>query len=498
MKEYTIDEIQEKYKLGLLSCKQLVEQYLKRIKEIDKSGPKLNAIIEINPDAIKIAEQLDHELKSTGSRGPLHGVPIIIKDNINTHDKMMTTAGSLALEGLRPFEDAFIIRKLREAGAIILAKANLSEWANFRSSRSTSGWSSRGRQTKNPYILDRSPCGSSSGSAVAVAANLCVASIGTETDGSIVCPAHINGLVGIKPTIGLVSRTGIVPIAHSQDTAGPMARTVRDAVILLYAMIGEDKEDTVTSNDNVKNPRDYTGFLLEEGLKEARIGVARNLFGFNPDVDEIINNAIEIMKKHGAEIIDPANLESIKEIGEAEFTVLLYEFKHDINVYLAKYGKDIENHTLEDLIAFNELHKDKIMPYFGQEAFKLAQEKGGLKEKEYLKARETCLKLAAKEGIDAVIKEHNLDAIIAPTGSPAWPIDLINGDHFTGGSSRAAAIAGYPNITVPAGYIHGLPVGMSFFGAAFQEPTLIKIAYAFEQATKVRLPPKYLVTLKLQ
>ncbi|MGC9781141.1 MAG: amidase [Candidatus Heimdallarchaeota archaeon] len=492
MMEFTIDDLQKMMKLGEITAKELTEVFLERIEQIDKNGPKLNAIIEINPDVLDIAENLDKERKKKGPRSSLHGIPVLLKDNIDTADKMMTTAGSLALDGHIALQDAFIVQKLRDAGAIILGKTNLSEWANFRSTRSSSGWSSRGGQTKNPYILDRSPCGSSSGSAVAVAADFCTVAIGTETDGSVICPAHVNGIVGIKPTMGLVSRTGIIPIAHSQDIAGPIARTVRDAALLLNVMAGVDPEDPVTSNSKDRIPSDYTVYLDPNGLRGARIGVARNYFGFNDLVDKVMEKAIEIMKDLGAVIIDPVTVENVKELREPEYTVLLYELKHDMNKYLTERGLDIAHKSLKDLIDYNEKHKEQIMPYFGQEHFIRAEEKGPLTDGEYQTALEQCKKIAAEEGIDTTIHEHHLDAIIAPSGGPAWPIDPANGDHFGGGSSSAAAVAGYPNITVPAGYIFDLPVGISFFTSAFQEPKLLKYAYAYEQATKVHNPPKFL------
>jgi amidase len=497
MKEYSINEIQKLMNAGKLSSKQLVQDYLRQIKTIDQAGPKLNAIIEINPEAMQIAEKFDNERKQNNLRGPLHGIPIILKDNINTADKMMTTAGSLALANHISKEDAFIVTKLRKAGAIILAKANLSEWANFRSTRSTSGWSSRGGQTLNPYVLDRSPCGSSSGSAVAVAANLCSVAIGTETDGSIICPAHINGIVGIKPTIGLISRTGIIPISHNQDTAGPFARTVEDAAILLGAMVGPDSQDEKTTTHQEKFPTDYTKFLDANGLQGMKIGIARTFFGFNPAVDNLMNKAIEKMNELGAEIIDPVEFEKRKELSGPEYTVLLYDFKNDLNTYLKEYSKNEEINSMQDIIDFNNENKEKVMPYFGQEIFLKAVEKGPLTEKDYLEALDKCHLLSREEGIDKTIKEHDLDAIIAPSGSPAWLIDLVNGDHFSGGSSSLAAVSGYPNITVPLGYIFGLPVGISFFSGAFQEGKLLKIAYAFEQATKIRQQPTFQPTLQL-
>lgn len=497
MKEYSITEIQALKEKGLISARKLTEMYLTRIHEVDKSGPKLNSIIEINLEALEIAENLDKEWKSKKIRGPLHGIPIIIKDNINTADKMQTTAGSLAFEGHIASEDAFIIKKLRDAGAIILAKTNLSEWANFRSTRSTSGWSSRGGQTLNPYSLDRSPCGSSSGSAVGVAANLCSVAIGTETDGSVICPSHVNSIVGIKPTVGLVSRTGIIPISHNQDTAGPMARTVRDAAILLGIIAGVDHNDLSTIKHNNEIPTDYTKFLDSNGLNEVRIGVARNYFGKNDRIDRIIEGAIKKLKELGAEIVDPVEIKTIDDLEDPEFEILLFDFKHDLNEYLAKYGPINSLKNIDDIIQFNKEHQEKVMPYFGQEIFTMANEKGPLTSNEYIEALDKCQRLAKDEGIDVVLKEHQLDAIMAPSGGAAWLIDYVNGDHFTGGSSSAVAVAGYPNITVPAGYVFGLPVGISFLGDAFQEPKLLKIAYSFEQATRIRKPPKFLPKLVL-
>jgi len=444
-----------------------------------------------------IADALDAEREANGPRGPLHGVPVLLKDNINTADGMTTTAGSLALAGSIPAEDAFVVKKLRSAGAILLGKTNLSEWANFRSNHSTSGWSSRGGQTRNPYALDRNPCGSSSGSAVAVAANLCSVAIGTETDGSIICPSHTNSIVGIKPTLGLVSRSGIIPIAHSQDTAGPMTRTVTDAAVLLGALTGVDPRDPVTQESRGKSTADYAPFLDPDGLQGARIGVARNFFGFDERVDQIMEGCIEDMRRMGAEIVDPANVETVDKFKESELEVLLYEFKSDLNNYLARLGPKAPVRSLQDVIAFNERHRDRVMPYFGQEAMHQSQEKGPLDNKEYLEALENNHRFSRDEGIDATLRAHQLDAIIAPSGGPAWMTDLVNGDHGAGGSSSPAAVAGYPNITVPAGYIFGLPIGISFFGGAYQEPTLIKLAFAFEQATRVRRPPEFLPSVKL-
>ena len=497
MKEYSISEIQTLMEKGKLSAMKLTKTYLTLIREIDKQGPKLNAIIEINPEVAKIAKKLDEERKNNKIRGPLHGIPVIIKDNINTGDKMQTTAGSLAFDGYIASEDAHIVKRLRDAGAVILAKANLSEWANFRSTRSTSGWSSRGGQTLNPYALNRNSCGSSSGSAVAVAANLCSVAIGTETDGSIICPSQTNSIVGIKPTIGLVSRMGIIPISHNQDTAGPMARSVQDAAFLLNVIVGTDPVDSSTTIHNKKIPLDYTEFLDYNGLKEARIGVARNYFGNSDLVDNIIERAIEKMSKNGAEIIDPVEIKTLNDLREFEFQVLLYDFKHNLNEYLVKFGPINSLKSLNDIIEFNKRNQEKVMPYFGQELFTMANEKDSITSKEYKEALKQCHRLARDEGIDIVLKEHQLDAIVAPSGGAAWLIDYINGDHSTGGSSSVAAVAGYPNITVPAGYIYGLPIGISFFSGAFEEPTLLKIAYSFEQATKIRKSPKFLQKAEL-
>jgi amidase len=453
-------------------------------------------VIEVNPDAMSIAKALDDERKSRGARGPMHGIPVLIKDNIDTADRMMTTAGSYALEGSKPLQDATIAKRLRDAGAIILGKTNLSEWANFRSTHSSSGWSGRGGQTKNPYVLDRNPCGSSSGTGSGVSANHCAVGVGTETDGSIVCPSSINGLVGIKPTLGLVSRAGIIPIAHSQDTAGPMARTVTDAAILLNTLAGFDPRDSATAESRGKSSPDYTRFLDRNGLKGARLGIAREkFFGYSDITDKLINDAIAVMKDRGAIIVDPANITTAGKFDDTEFEVLLYEFKADLNAYLKSLGPTAPVKSLKDIIAFNEKDKAREMPWFAQEIMLQAEKKGPLTSKKYLDALAKNHRMSRTEGIDAVMKKHRLDAIVAPTGNPAWPTDLVNGDHFTGGSSTPAAVAGYPNINVPAGYASGLPVGISFFGRAWSEPKLIAIAFAYEQASHHRAAPKFIPSL---
>ena len=494
--EVTVRELQQGLNSGQLTARALAERYLARVEAIDKRT--INSLIEVNPDALAIAEQLDHERKAKGPRGPLHGIPVLIKDNIGTRDRMTTTAGSLALQGSVPPRDAFVAQKLRDAGAVILGKTNLSEWANFRSTHSTSGWSGRGGQTNNPYALNRNPCGSSSGSGAAVSANLCAIAIGTETDGSIVCPANANGVVGIKPTVGLVSRAGIVPISHTQDTAGPMARTLADAAALLGALTGVDANDSATAASSGKAHSDYTRFLDANGLRGARLGVVRKAFGFDPAVDRIMEVALAEMKLQGATLVDPADIPTWGKWHKQENEIMLYEFKADLNAYLAGLGPQAPVHTLEEIIKFNAAHARQEMPYFGQELFVQAQAKGPLTSKEYLDALEQAQRLTRKEGIDAIMDQHHLDALVAPTGGPAWLTDLVDGDSFGGGSSSAAAVAGYPDITVPAGFIFGLPVGISFFGRAWSEPTLIRIAYAFEQATKVRKPPKFLPAADLK
>jgi len=496
--EITISDLQDGMKSGKFTARFLVEKYSSRIDDVDQRGPAINSVIEMNPDALWIAAALDQERKAKGPRGPLHGIPVLIKDNIDTADRMMTTAGSLALVGSKPSKDSFVAEKLRASGAVILGKTNLSEWANIRSSHSTSGWSGRGGLTKNPYALDRNPCGSSSGSGAGVSANLCAAAIGTETDGSIVCPASSNGVAGIKPTVGLVSRSGIIPISHSQDGAGPLCRTVRDAAIMLGALTGVDPRDAATSGSQGKSFMDYAQFCDPNGLKGARIGVARKYFGFSDSVDALMEQSLDTMKKQGATLMDPADIETFGKFDESELLVFMYELKADLNAYLAGLGPNFPMRTLKDIIDFNERNRQGEMPYFGQDLFLKAEAKGPLTEKAYLDALEKNHQLARTEGIDATLDKHRLDAIVAPTGGPAWITDLVNGDHVAGGSSNAAAVAGYPNINVTAGFIFGLPVGISFFGRAWSEPTLIRLAFAFEQATKARQSPRFLPTIAVE
>jgi amidase len=497
IEELTIQEMQARMESGELTARALCEAYLERIEQLDRQ--RVNAVIELNPDALEIAGKLDEERRAGKVRGPLHGIPILIKDNIATRDRMQTTAGSLALQGSIVPRDAYIVKKLRQAGAVILGKTNLSEWANFRGRNSISGWSSRGGLTRNPYALDRSACGSSSGSGAAVAANFCAAAVGTETDGSIICPAQTNGIVGIKPTLGLVSRSGIIPIAHSQDTAGPMARTVADAALLLGALTGVDKRDPATQSHKKRKLKDYTPFLDKDGLKGARIGAARNLAGTNPRILELFENCLAVMKEMGAEIVDPADVPNFDKFDAGEMEVLYTEFKADLNAYLAELGESAQVRTMADVIRFNEESRALVMPFFGQERFTQAQEKGSLKRKKYLKALKKNHRLTREEGLDAVMKEHKLDAVVAPSGGPAWTIDLVNGDATTWNthSNSVPAVAGYPHITVPAGYIFGLPVGLSFMARAWEEPVLIRLAYAFEQETLVRRPPGFLETAEL-
>ena len=494
--EISIDDVQKAFQSGQYSSHSLTEKYLARIQEIDKAGPVVNSVIELNPDALQIADALDQERKAKGPRGPLHGIPVLIKDNIDTGDRMSTSAGSLALVGSHAPNDAFVAAQLRKAGAVILGKTNLSEWANIRSGHSTSGWSGRGGLTRNPYALDRNPCGSSSGTGAGVAANLCVAGVGTETDGSVVCPSSANGLAGLKPTVGLVSRSGIIPISHSQDTSGPMARTVRDVAVLLGAMAGADPQDPATADSQRKQYADYTKFLDPAGLKGARLGVVRKYFGFNDAVDKLMDTLLDEMKRAGAEIVDPADIPTIGKFDDSELTVLVYELKADLAAYLARRGNTSVK-SLKDVIEFNERNRDREMPYFGQDIFLKSEQKGPLSTKEYVDALALNHQLSRAEGIDFVMDKFKLDALVAPTGGPAWLTDLINGDHASGGSSSAAAVAGYPNINVTAGFLWGLPVGISFFGRAWSEPTLLKIAYSFEQLTKARQKARFLPTIEM-
>jgi amidase len=498
LEEASIADLQKRLEAGSDTATSLTEKYLARIAALDRQGPALRAVLETNPDALAIAGALDGERKAGKVRGPLHGIPILLKDNIGTADRMTTTAGSLALEGCIPASDAFVAKKLRDAGAILLGKTNLSEWANFRSTHSSSGWSGRGGQCLNPYALDRNASGSSSGSGAATAASYAAGSLGSETDGSIVSPSNNCGLVGFKPTLGLVSRSGIVPIAHSQDTAGPMCRSVTDAAILLTAIAGADPSDAATTDSAGKGARDYTKFLDPKGLEGARIGVARkSLFGQSPAADRIVEAAIADMKRLGAVIVDPADIATVGDVRESEFEVLLYEFKADLNAYLAGLGSRTSYRSLKDLIAFNERNREREMPFFAQEIFEKAEAKGPLTEKAYRDALEKDLRLSRQEGIDKTMDEHKLDALVAPTSGPATLIDLVNGDYGVGGSSTLPAIAGYPDVTLPAGSDWGLPVGISFFGRAWSEPTLFRIAYAYEQATKHRRPPRFLPTADL-
>lgn len=493
--ETSLAELQVALMLGKVTSRTLCEGYLARIAAAE---PTLRAVIETNPDALAIADALDLERRERGARGPLHGIPVLIKDNIATGDRMETTAGSLALVGAKPKADAAVAARLRVAGAILLGKTNLSEWANFRSTQSSSGWSARGGQCRNPYALDRSPCGSSSGTGAAIAASLAAVGVGTETDGSIVCPAHACGLVGIKPTVGLVSRAGIVPIAHSQDTAGPMARSVADAAALLSALAGEDPRDPATADARGRIEPDYTRFLDRQALKGARLGVPRKVFfGYSPEADRIVEEAIGEMARRGAVIVDPADIPNAGEYDGDEYEVLLHEFKADLDAYLAGLDATAAVRTLADLIAFNERHAERELAYFGQEHFVAAQAKGPLTDPAYRKARERCVSLSREKGLDAVFEAHRLDALVAPTGGPPWPIDLVNGDHFLGSSSTPAAVSGYPSITVPAGQSFGLPVGVTFIGRRFAEGPLIALAYAFERATRRRQPPRYLATAQL-
>ncbi|MGV3586415.1 MAG: amidase [Adhaeribacter sp.] len=489
LNEATIADLQGKMQNGEYSSRAITQLYLDRIEAIDKNGPKLNSVIEINPDALNIADALDQERKNGKVRGPLHGIPVLIKDNIDTADKMSTSAGSIALVDNKAAEDAFIVRKLREAGAVILGKTNLSEWANFRSTRSTSGWSSRGGQTRNPYVLDRTPCGSSSGSGVVVAANLCVVAVGTETDGSVVCPASVNGIVGLKPTVGLVSRSGIIPISQTQDTAGPMARTVRDTAILLSFLTGIDLADAVTQESEGKIQPDYTQFLDANGLQGKRIGVEKSFLQGHPGIDTLLQKALDLLKSKGATVVEVEIMKKMRELGESEFEVLQYEFKDGLNKYLVKANGKVK--SLAQLIAFNKQNEAKAMPYFKQEILESSEKLGDLTSPKYKEALQKN-RTVSRQTIDNLLREHKLDAISGPTYGPPWCIDLINGDYSTGyGFTSPAAISGYPHITVPLGLVQGLPIGLSFFSTAYSEGELLKLAYAYEQASKNRILPSF-------
>lgn len=496
--QLSLGELRRGLETGKWTSQSLVADSLERIRQLDRAGPNLRHVLDTNPDAFMIAEGLDAERRSGRVRGPLHGIPVILKDNIDTGDRMTTTAGSLALEGSRAPRDAYLAERLRAAGAILLAKASMSEWANFRSPRSSSGWCSRGGQGKNPYALDRTPCGSSSGTGGAVAAGYVAAGIGTETDGSITCPASTVGLVGIKPTVGLVSRSGIIPISATQDTAGPICRSVEDAVIVLSAITGVDPRDPATRASAPHAGTDYTRFLDPDALRGKRLGVTRKAFtGYHDATDRLFEEAVVVLRSLGATVIDPADLPHSSDPGDAEFEVLLYEFKDGLNSYLKSLGEGAPVKNLAEVIAFNERERDRVMPYFGQETLIKSEAKGPLTSRAYRRALATCRRLWRTEGIDAVMRSHRLDALVAPTGNPAWPIDLVNGDHFTGSVTTPAAVAGYPHVTVPMGYVYGLPVGLSFFGRAWSEPTLIAMAYAFERTTKHRRPPGLLPSADL-
>ena len=498
LEEITLESMRIGLSSGQFTARSLTQYYLSRIQTIDQAGPRLNSVIETNPDALAIADDLDRERRAKGPRSPLHGIPVLIKDNIATRDRMQTTAGSLALAGSRPPKDSFVVSRLRGAGVVIVGKTNCSEWANFRGRHSTSGWSGRGGQTHNPYALDRNPSGSSSGSGAAAAANLCAVAVGTETDGSIVSPSSVNGIAGIKPTVGLVSRSGIIPISHTQDTAGPMGRTLADAAALLSALAGIDPDDPATQSAPANLPGDYTRFLDPHGLQGSRLGVVRKYAGFNMHVDRVFEEALAALKSAGAEIVDPVEIAAIDKLDEPETEVLHFEFKTDLNRYLAWLGASSQVHSLEEVIAFNQKNRSRELPWFGQESMEKAQTKGDLSSPDYKKALADCGRLSRQEGIDAAMDKFRLDALIAPTDGPAWPTDVINGDHFSAGTSTLAAVAGYPHVTVPMGFVFGLPVGISFFGRAWSEPLLIKAAYGYEQATKGRKPPEFRATAEVR
>ena len=493
--EATIADLSEAMRTGRHTARSIARAYLDRIDAVDRRGPALRSVIETNPDALAIADALDEERKAKGPRGPLHGIPVLVKDNVDTADRMATTAGSLALVGSRPPADAFLVRRLRAAGAVILGKTNLSEWANARAARSTSGWSGRGGLTRNPNALDRNTSGSSSGSGAAVSANLCAIAVGTETDGSIISPSSVNGLVGVKPTVGLVSRTGVIPISATQDTAGPMARTVRDAAILLGALAGADPEDAATRDAATRGVADYSKSLVPDGLRGARIGVVRRYCGIHPRVDRLVEDALDVMRRAGATVVDPAEKDrELADLGDPETMVLQFELKAGLNAYLARLGAGAPVKTMKEIIEFNERHASEEMPYFGQEFFLAAEKTAGLDDAKYVEARDGNLRRARAEGIDAMMDRSRLDALVAPSEGPAWATDLVCGDRFLGSSTTAAAVAGYPSVTVPAGAVFGLPVGISFFGRAWSEPLLLKIAYGFEEATRHRRKPAFLET----
>jgi amidase len=492
LEEITISQLQQGYREGRFTVQDIVRAYLGRIDSLDKNGPKLNSVIILNPEALTIAAELDKELAAGKPRGPLHGIPVIIKDNIDTHDKMPNTAGATVLRSSFPLQDSWIVKKLREAGAVIIGKSNLSEWANFRAGFSSSGWSGVGGQTLNPYVLDRNPCGSSSGSGVAVSANLCAFAIGTETDGSIICPSNNNGIVGLKPTVGLVSRSGIIPISFTQDTPGPMCRSVEDLAIVLGTLTGVDTADNKTLDSQGKFLKDYAQFLKPDGLKGKRIGLLTKFMGFHYRVDTLVYQAVAYMRSQGAEVVE-LGYELPDEVNAASFDVLLYEFKDGLNRYFQSLGPNAPVKSMEELIRFNKADSIELR-YFDQKLLEMAQEKSGLDSPGYLQALASMQKATREEGIDKLLNDNNLDALIAPSGSPAWKTDLVNGDHYLGGNTSLAAIAGYPSITVPMGFVDELPVGLSFIGKAWSEQELIEIAYSFEQGTKARKAPKFLPT----
>ena len=494
---YSIQDLHQGLRRRKFSVRELTSAFLKRMDSIDSKGPKLKSVLCVNPDALEQANALDEELRRSGPRGPLHGIPILIKDNINTHDRMPTTAGSLALAASFPEQDATLVTRLREAGAVILGKTNLSEWANFRGSRSISGWSGVGGQTRNPHVLDRSPSGSSSGSACAVAASLCAAAVGTETDGSIISPSSFCGVVGLKPTVGLISRSGIIPISSSQDTAGPMARTVSDAAWLLDFLAGRDSKDLATSAIPSGESSGYASSLIGASLKGMRIGVARRYFGFHPGVDEVMETGLRALKREGAELVDPIEVPDNSGLGDAEYQVMLFEFKAGLNAYLASLPSNAPVRSLDQLIAFNLSHSERELCFFGQQTLIAAAAKAGLDDPKYIEARQRCVRWSKDEGIDALLQKYKLDAITAPSGGPAHTLDHLTGDRWLGGSSTLAAVAGYPAITVPCGNVFGLPVGISFFSGAWKERTLLRMAHAFEQASRARQAPRLLPTLDL-